>query len=205
MREPTNQFGSVLGSPTTEVFIVGGGPSLSGFPLHRLAGSTVFCVNDSVLSIPWAYAVVSADAIWVRNRSNILSRLRCLKYLIASEPGSEQGIWLEKVRAPALSGVQSAIHVGGTSGYAALNVAFLAGAKTIHLLGFDYHSPGSHWYGHYPWKSAADEGLWKLWAQAFTTTTQQLATANVNVYNYSQESAITAFETRSWRELLSRI
>lgn len=199
--EMTKPFGFVSASPTSDIYIVGGGPSLSGFNLNVLSSRTVICVNDGILFLPWAYAVVSADLIWMQKRAENLQVFAGHKYLVAAQPGQQDATWLLKVREPGLSSFRNEVHIGGTSGYAALNIAYLAGAKTIHLLGYDYHSPGVHWFGRYPWRSSADEDLWQKWATAYNTTLPQLAATGVTVYNYSPQSRVTAFQKRELREL----
>lgn len=202
MKEMTKPFGFVSASPTSDVYLVGGGPSLSGFNLNVLSKRTVICVNDGVLKLPWAYAVVSADIPWMQEREKEIASFRGHKYLVATYPRRHNATWLLKVRGPGLSGLPTEVNLGGSSGYAALNVAFLAGAKTIHLLGYDYYQPGSHWYGRYPWSNSADEKLWQKWAEAYTTTLPQLNAAGVTVYNYSLNSRVTAFPKRSLAEIV---
>ena len=42
----------------------------------------------------------------------------------------------------------SKIHYGSNSGFQAINLAMLMGAKTVLLVGFDFH--GSHFFGTHP-------------------------------------------------------
>lgn len=120
----------------------------------------------------------------------------------APPPGS---LLIEFVSEPGLSHDWHHIHAAGTSGYAALNIAFLLGARWIGLLGFDYTDPGRHWHREYEWPSGAPRDTWHTWAEAFDSTLQDLASEGVDVINFNPESAVTAFprvsldHVKDWR------
>lgn len=59
---------------------------------------------------------------------------------------------LKSLDRPGLSRTQGEIHRGQNSGYQAVNLAYLLGAKRIILLGFDMKLSGNqrHWFGDHP-------------------------------------------------------
>lgn len=87
------------------------------------------------------------------------------------------------------------VHFGGNSGFQAINLAFLWGAKRIVLLGFDCKPVGgkAHWFGQHP------EGLtqvqpYDLWLEHYPQLAYDLKREGVQVVNCSRDTAITCFE-----------
>lgn len=183
-------------------WIVGGGPSLAAFDFHILRGQYVLACNDSFRRLPWADAVVSIDRQWIRNRRAELEAFDGRKYLChragESLPEISNAVELSFCTEPGLSREWSTIH-GCTTGYAALNIAMLLGARFIGLLGFDY-TPNGHWHAGYEWPSTADGGcqrvrdVWKQWAMAYRSTQAALHECGVHVVNYNPLSAVDAFD-----------
>jgi len=92
------------------------------------------------------------------------------------------------------------VHVCGTSGYAALNVAFLKRATHIALLGFDMY--GGYWhraYNHLGGPRISE--MSDVWSAAFEPAARQLENAGVIVTNYSPDSRITAFPKATLEQL----
>lgn len=88
------------------------------------------------------------------------------------------------------------IHQGGNSGYQAINLAYLWGAKQIVLLGLDC-SPSkdgkAHWFGqHGP--QLTQRQPFALWQDKFPALAQDLAREGVAVLNASRETALGCFE-----------
>lgn len=79
-----------------------------------------------------------------------------------------------------------------TSGYAALNLAVLLGAKRIALLGFDYNEGGGHWFGEYDWNGWGC-GRWTTWAKEFDYTIEPLEDHGIEVANFNLDSRVTAY------------
>lgn len=187
-------------APPDRVWIVGGGPSLRGFDFRCLRDEYVLVVNDAFRSLPLARGVVSIDAHWQAHRLRELSTFSGTRYICHREgaqpsalPGS---ILIPFVSEPDLSHSWRRIHAAGSSGYAALNVAVLLGARWIGLLGFDYTNPGRHWHREYNWPSGQPADTWRQWGQAFSTCQSTLDSLGVQVINFNPESAITAFPTK---------
>lgn len=92
-----------------------------------------------------------------------------------------------------LSENPNGLHTGTNSGYQAINIAVLAGAKRILLLGYDMRFPGgkSHWHSGHPIK--VPEGHYTGYGKQFDTMKPQLARLEVDVVNCTQGSALKAF------------
>lgn len=85
------------------------------------------------------------------------------------------------------------IVTGRHSGFQALNLAVLAGANTIILLGYD-GAPAAdgrtHWHGGHPTPSA---GIFEHIRRSFSAVERELEAAGVTVLNCSPGSAINSF------------
>lgn len=113
------------------------------------------------------------------------------------EAAVEYGLmWVPSVSKPGLSMDPSLIHQGSNSGYQALNLAVLLGARKIILLGFDHHAADaqhSHFFGAHPDKVISGYAQWnrELWP----TTIPALNQLGVDVVNCTPGSALTVFRT----------
>lgn len=193
----------------SEAILVGGGPSLTGFDWERLRGRTLVAINDAMVHLPWATAMFSADSTWAENRRKEMTAFAGEKYLAIARPLYDPPIpgmtYLVRGRTPGLSFNSHTVNIHGSSGFGALNLAVLHGAKTIFLLGFDYRSHGYHWYENYPWQPPslpADNGIFEQWADYFDLAAEQLKKAGVEVYNACPESLIKSFPTVTLEEVV---
>ena len=191
------RYGKICGPPWDEVFLIGGGPSLRGFDFEKLRGRTTLAINDAVLHIPWATALFSLDVNWARNRATVIQEFSGEKYLALPEDGPEIPgvVYLQRSRSPGLSTDPSRVCMGGNSGYGALNVAYLKGAKRIVLLGYDFRTirGEKHWHAGYFWDRSSSMQYFADWARNFDDAAVQLRKAGVEVLNASLESLISAF------------
>lgn len=93
---------------------------------------------------------------------------------------------------------------GGNSGYQALNLATLAGAKNIILLGYDAREPApgekSHWFGEHP--QIATLAAYPMYRESFKKGADAIKAAGVRVVNCSPNSAIDVFEKMELNEAL---
>lgn len=198
--ETKHSFGSVSGTRWDRVYLIGGGPSLKGFDFGRLSGRTVVAVNDAAIHIPSATALFSLDLTWIANRRQLLAEFAGEKYVAVPEDydfsQAVDGVtYLRRIRIrQGLSYTNHEIAMGGgNSGFGALNLAYLKGAREIFLLGYDLCDSGSHWHLGYAWGSGKHDALYRKWAQQFDMVAWDLAKMGVRVWNASLISAITAF------------
>ncbi len=94
---------------------------------------------------------------------------------------------------------------GGNSGFQALNLAVLWGAKRILLIGFDMTDrSGVHWYGRNNWPQAnnPNQSNFKRWIAAFDAAAPVLAGMGVEVVNATTSYAMKCFPRRSIEDAL---
>jgi hypothetical protein len=94
---------------------------------------------------------------------------------------------------------------GRHSGWQALNVAALTGAKVIALLGFGARTPvkgeKAHWFGEHP--SPTPIAAFNEYRRAFSAGAAAVKAAGVRVVNCSPGSAINDFERADIMEALA--
>lgn len=166
-------------------------------------------VNDAVLHLPFATALFSADAMWIRNRFEVISQFPRERYLAVAEDfdftDAPEATYLWRSRhGYGLSDNPCAVYMGGgNSGFAALNLAYLKGAKRVILLGYDLSAPGMYWHSGYPWSAPLNNDLtFGRWVHGFDTAIAQLHNRGIQVINASPASRIQAFQRVSLDEAL---
>lgn len=103
---------------------------------------------------------------------------------------------------PGISESPEAINYGQNSGFQALNLAFLLGAKRILLLGYDMKlakSGANHWFGHHPDKVVSNYPAW--WSH-FSVAADQFKKLGVEVINCSPDTALICFKKMSLESAL---
>ena len=103
-----------------------------------------------------------------------------------------------------LSRDAGALVTGRNSGFQALNLAVLAGARRILLLGFDgapAADGSTHWHGGH--KSPSGPSIYKHFRAAMTAVEGDLAAIGVEVLNCSPGSAINSFPKVPLEEALA--
>jgi len=74
---------------------------------------------------------------------------------------------------------------GSNSGFQAINLAYMLGARTIILLGFDMC--GTHYFGNHP-KRLVQQSPYKMFIQSFETITK-----DIEIINCSRKTALNCF------------
>jgi hypothetical protein len=102
-----------------------------------------------------------------------------------------------------LSLAPNGVHTGSNSGYQAVNLAVLAGAKRILLLGYDMKFQGArtHWHGGHPIRTASPS-TYKGFASRFHSLVEPLSRLGVEVINCTPGSALDAFPGGDAKEIL---
>lgn len=185
------------------VFIIGGGPSLEGRDLRGLTSrGWVLGVNRAADFVP-VHATFTLDAKFLTERASDLSAWTRTGEVYAAVPEDWErapapGVtYLRRVQGTGLSGARTAIVNGLNSGYGALNLAVLKGARLIYLLGFDMvplpKDAPSHWHGGYPWHTGSSHKYYGRWADKFKAAAADCNARGVYVANANSKSAIDAF------------
>lgn len=100
---------------------------------------------------------------------------------------------LHNLGSDGLSEIPNGLHTGSNGGYQAINIAVLAGAKKILLLGYDMRFPDgkSHWHKGHPVK--VPECRYLQYAKRFKSMLPQLQKLGVSLVNCTAGSAVTCF------------
>lgn len=194
------------------VAIIGGGASTKGVDLGSLKGKVHgLAVKGTVWDHPWCELGFGLDSI---DLSRWWKKLNTAEMPVYWAVGHQ---WVEptKVYFPhhlkllrresktGLSNNPEVIYSGGSSGYGALNLAYLKGAKRVVLFGYDYCAVGGNWHANsepYSPFHVYNPDKWKEWAACFDDVVPELRSAKVEVINASPVSIIKTFPKVSVEE-----
>jgi hypothetical protein len=111
--------------------------------------------------------------------------------------------WIYATDKAGLSKDPTYITQGKNSGYQAIGLAHLFGARRILLLGFDFARSGgkTHWHGNHP-HPLGNGGSYTSWVSIMNGMAKDLAAAGVEVINCSRKTALTCFPRSSIEEAL---
>lgn len=180
-------------------------------------GGGVRCivVNDAYLLAPWADVHYAADSHWHKWHTDGIARLEYTaaevatrwaefkgqKCSIENSGANVQDDAVHMLRnktfpnhSNGLSRDPSALVTGRNSGFQALNLAVLAGARRVILLGFDGQPAKdgrAHWFGDHP--RPTPSAAYPLYKQAMSAAEGALLLAAVEMINCSPGSAIDSF------------
>lgn len=211
------------------VICIASGPSLNQEQVEsaRLAqarGAHVIAINDNYLIAPWADVLYFADNRWWQwHNAGVekrwawvsFSKEQVRKAFLAFDgqkvsienagqrlPDNVDVFVLKNFGPEGLSENPAGLRTGSNSGYQAMNLAVLAGAKRIVLLGYDmrFHNGKSHSHnGHqYPML----EQSYTQYGLKFNTALGQLRQQGVAVLNATPGSALAAFPHASLEQAL---
>jgi len=187
----------------TTCYVIGSGPSLSGFDFSTLPSGYRIGANKSAW-LADCDAMVSIDKRFWRGHPDQISSFNGDKY-ITQETLQDQPDYGAKVmqhdRGDGFSTDQNTLR-GSNSGFAALNLAYLLGYREIALLGFDFRwSEGSsHFHDGYAWQNKQADKHLATWCRAFDTIDQ----SDVSIVNFvgPSGSRINAFRVRPLSDLV---
>lgn len=156
LRRKSDGFSEVLPAWRGEVgVILGSGPSLTREQCDYVRGrARVIAINNAYLLAPWADVLYFGDEKWLRGYKNEQRQEfqnfrgeRCTIEEAGKQPGDARFHILRnkdhlsgRIQAEGLSDDPDAIVSGRHSGYAAINVLWLAGVTRIVLLGYDFRT-----------------------------------------------------------------
>jgi hypothetical protein len=183
--------------------VAASGPSLScdvaGALLSVLAHVRVIAVNDAWLMTPWADLLYACDAAWWDQQKG--TKFTGEKWSSHHANGNDK---LEAARKYGLKLIDGktekgfsadpcCIHYGGNSGFQAVNLALLLGAKRIILVGFDMRQVGtrSHFFGDHP-KPLRRTSSYDRFISEFAFAAKTVP-AGVTVLNATPGSALKCF------------
>lgn len=234
-RLPDSRFSEVVREWEGDTAVIlGGGPSLSldqlalVYAAHIAGKVRCIAVNDAYLWAPWADVLYAGDAHWhewhrqgtpkahigmsaaeVRKRFAEFRGPKCSIEAQAANIKDDATHILRnahgKFHGLGLSADQGSLVTGRNSGFQALQLAILAGAKKIILLGFDgrpTNTGQTHWSGGHP--SPTPDDAYMHYRKSFTEAAEAIKKAGVRVINASPDSAIDSFEKADIADCLER-
>jgi hypothetical protein len=187
-------------------FVIANGPSLKKQDVDLcLGGGKVVAVNDAYRLAPWADVLYAADHPWWERHAaetwgfigdkwtcnEIAARKHDLKHI----PVRSDVSW---------STSKEYVASGGNSGFQAINLAFLMGAREIILLGFDYSTDETgkkHWFGSHPGPLNKDSN-YRDWLRRIKKAAPEIKQSGCRVINCSRVSAIDCFERMDLEDIL---
>ena len=154
----------------------------------------------------------SADAIygcddhwWDLYSSEIKSKFSCSIWTQSERSSKRYDLrhWAGESK-PGLG--KTKIHFGSNSGYQAVNLAYLLGAKRIILLGYDMKVDGDnvHFFGKHPYHKnggSPTNSLMKDWCEKFVRLANDLKSEGVEVINATRDTALTAFAKQNLEDI----
>jgi hypothetical protein len=216
------------------VVLIGGGPSLTLEQValvkseHEAGRVRCIAVNDAYLWAPWADVNYFADASWwkmhtvgtpkpmlklsaeqVRERFAAFAGMKCSIQSQAANIMDDAVHILRNKSYPkhsdGLSLDPTMLVTGRHGGYQSLNLAVLAGAKTIILIGYDAKAKDgrTHWSGGHA-GSHSGEAEWLAYRKSFSEGQNAIRAAGVRVINASPGSSIDTFQKMTLEDALAR-
>lgn len=190
------------------VAILASGPSLTAEQCEavgqwRAAGADrrVIAINTTFRRAPFADMVYACDGTYWRAKALGAAQSHVQEAVAAFGTGK---IWTQDVNAAkefglnlirsepgqGLSRKAGVINQGMNSGYQAINIAFLGGARRMLLLGFD--CKGGHWHGDHP-APLSNRLPHKQWLDRFVRLARDLQSEGITVVNCSPGTALHTF------------
>lgn len=180
------------------VAIIAGGPSLTEEQCAQVATwwaqtptNCVIAINTSFRRALFADMIYACDTKWWDTYYDEVIRTVVAETLLFTQdkPAAQKyGLgYIASAAARGLSRKPGLIHQGMSSGFQAINLAFLAGARNFVLLGYD--CKGTHWHGDHPpgLKSTLPHARW---IEHFAALARDLRDEGVRVVNCSPDTAI---------------
>lgn len=196
------------------VVCVASGASLNKYDIEylrlaRLADKCrVIVVNDCYLLCPWADHLHFCDLKWYewhKDKPEFKS-FQGIKSTLSEEMPDNEVIKLQKGERFGFSTNPNVVNHGGNSGYQAVNIAILYGAKDIYMLGYDCKpqthngSLKMHWFGDHKIKTPIS--VCNIWLQAWESITRDIEVNNINLVNITRDTAIKNIKKRKLKDIL---
>ena len=198
-------------------FIIGGGPSLSGFDFERLRGKgRIIATNKSYLDVPFADILFFMDGSKTsfyglvksgRLASGCLEKWKAFQgHKVFLNIVGRKYDDVYSIRALGRVGLsmslKKGLYHGNNSGAGALGLAICLRANPIYLLGIDGKFEGgkSHYHGGYP--SKHPESVYKSFVGQFEKAGRLIAQKGFKVVNLNPGSAVRCFPFSTIEEVL---
>lgn len=189
------------------------GPSLTAEQVGRTYQSNVIAVNDAYTLAPHADVLYFADTRWWQwHRERPAFRdFKGVRVTVEQTGGmveDEQVLMLRNLNNDGaqceLSTRSDGLATGMNSGYQAINLAYLTGAKRILLLGYDMQPVDgrAHFFGDHPDRIQTSEATFTAFRVHYQRLARELKRRGVEVINCSPVSALKCFPYAPLESLL---
>lgn len=199
--------------PGATFFILGGGPSLKGFDAEVLRGrGRVIAVNEAGLAVnpgdedalpraPWADVLYWADPQFLAWNHDRLQTHQGRYKITRHQPEVDTGLDIKLLpQSDQPLAVDRRSLSGFCGGGAAINLAYLLGAKRIVLLGFDMK--GNNWHSRH--RRSIDKDRYRThFMPPIAKMAWPLKERGVEVINCTPDSALTCFPFARLDDVLS--
>jgi hypothetical protein len=213
LRGPSGDYVS-RGWEGETVVCIASGPSLTKEQVEASKQFKTIVINDNYLIAPWADILYFADhKWWVWHKEGLIKawpwvsftktevkrafeEFKGQKVTIRHNPmATDKDIFvLENEGAEGLPENPTGLKTGSNSGYQALNIAVMSGAKTILLLGYDMKYQGQRSHAHNGHPQKMHETAYKGYAKKFSTLENPIKQLGIRVVNCTPGSGIGCFE-----------
>lgn len=187
-------------------FCLASGPSMCAEDAEAVRGrGKVIAINNTLELAPFADIHYSCDAMWWKIYGNQF-RWFSGRRIGLTHTAIPLGVEPIKFRNGTGLGLD-VVNTGNNSGYQAINLAYLEGATTIVLLGYDMKHTGGrhHWHPDHPRPLGNfNPGMPELCAPKFTALARDLAARGIRCINASRETALTCFTRQSLAEFMAK-
>lgn len=191
-------------------FCLASGPSMTQADADAVRGrGTVVAINNTVSLAPWADVLYACDVKWWRTYGNLphvagfAGRRVCLRTEEQPPAGVEALAWQDQ------EGLgRTKLHAGGNGGFQAINYAYLQGARTIVLLGYDMQATGGrmHWHRDHPQRIGnINARVMEVFRHRMRFIARDLEAEGVRVVNCSRHTALDCFERMTLEQALSQL
>lgn len=167
----------------------------------------VVVVNDNYRRVPAADLLYACDGRWWIHNLPAVRASGFAGELWTQDEAAARKYGLCRIRhtaRPGLTRTADTVHGGGNSGYQAINLAYLFGARRIALVGFDMQPTGgaAHWFGRHPVPDLDRRLPFATWIPRFRDLARDLAAEGVDVVNATRETALTCFRRATLADFL---
>lgn len=189
------------------VVCIATGPSLTADDVEYCRGrARVIAINNAYTLAPWADALYGTDARWWHWHKGCPDFAGAKWSMNHSQWNGHKVLYpdVQLLRNTGPDGLEhepTGLKNGRNSGYAAVNLAYLYGATTIVLLGYDMQrvKGRSHFFGEHP---NGQTSPYAHFRQRFSSLVKPLAKRGITVINCSRNSVLTCFPKAELRATL---
>ena len=188
-------------------FCLASGPSMTQADADAVRGlGTVVAINSTARLAPWADILYGCDRKWWEHHSAEFKDFKGRRITIAPDGHVFGCEVLPRLGVRGLS--RKGIYTGNNSGYQVINLAFMEGARTIVLLGYDMQHTGGkhHWHTDHPRPlTNFSKGMPELCIPKFNELAINLKARGVRLINCTRQTALTCFERMPLADALAEL